>query len=456
MRTIAILLVSAVTLFAQPSRLQQEALGHFIELLKLDSSNPPGNETHVAQHLKSVCEKEGIPGELLGPDPQRLSFVARLKGAGGARPLMLMAHSDVVPAERGQWSLDPFGGIIKDGYIWGRGAQDTKALLAAELAVFLELKRSGAKLKRDVIFLAESDEEAGGGVGIQWLVANAWDKISAEFALNEGGFANRIDSGKVLYNVQTAEKIPTRVKLVARGTAGHGSVPRADNPVLHVAQAVVRLASADQPIRLNTTTREYFRALAKLPEYAKVARALRQLEDPALANAARREIAREYPMLAAMLATTVSPTMLDAGVKVNVIPTVAEAQIDVRRLPDETREEVIERFRKIINDPAVEILRTTSLDRPSTEPSSRTSVLYTAIEQAIRAERPDAVVMPMMSGGATDGSALRERGMGVYGIPLFPMPAEERRAHGNDERMPVDSFHYGVKLLREVVRRVAE
>ena len=452
-----LLLATAAISAAEKRPLQEQALEYFIDLLKVDTSNPPGNETRVARYLKQVCDREGIPGELLGAEPDRLNFVARLKGAGTDRPLLLMAHSDVVPAERSQWSVDPFAAVIKDGYVWGRGAQDTKALLAAELAVMVELIRSGVKLKRDVIFLSEADEEAG-STGIQWLIANAWHKIEAEFALNEGGFANRLAAGKILFNIQTSEKIPTRMKLVARGTAGHGSLPRQDNPVVHLAQAIVRLAAAEQPIRLNSTTREYFRELAKLPEYKKLAPAFRQLESHAQANAARRRIAPQHAMLAAMLSTTVSPTMTQAGIKVNVIPTVAEAQVDVRRLPDETAEEVLERFRKIIDDPVVKVgpLRGTEQEMPATEPSSRTSPLYRAMEEVLGAEPDRLAVLPIMQLGATDGSFLRARGMGVYGIPLFPTPVEERRAHGNDERMALDSFSRGVRLLREVVRRVAE
>ncbi|MBI3668036.1 MAG: M20/M25/M40 family metallo-hydrolase, partial [Acidobacteria bacterium] len=187
---LGILCVAAAS--AQENRLPQDALRYFIDLLKLDTSNPPGHETRVAQYLKEVCDREGIGGELLGSGADRLNFVARLKGSGAGRPLLLMAHSDVVPAERDHWTVDPFVGLIKDGYIWGRGSQDTKGLLAAELAVMVELKRSGARLKRDVIFLSEADEEAG-STGIQWLVTNVWDMIDAEFALNEGGSADLLE-----------------------------------------------------------------------------------------------------------------------------------------------------------------------------------------------------------------------------------------------------------------------
>jgi len=448
-------LVCAVAAWGQNGQLQQEALRHLVELLKLDSSNPPGNESRVARYLKQVCDREGIASELLGPEPARLNLVARLKGSGAARPLLLMAHSDVVPVQRDQWTVEPFAGVVRDGYIWGRGAQDTKALLAAELAVLVDLKRSGARLKRDVIFLSESDEEAG-STGIQWLVEHAWPKIEAEFALNEGGYAQLLENGRVIFNIQTTEKIPTRVKLLSRGTAGHGSLPRTDNAVLHLAQAVVRLAEAEQPLKLNATTREYFRELARLPEYASLAREFRQLENPAQAGAARRRIAQTNPLLAAMLSTTVSPTMLDAGVKVNIIPSVAEAQVDVRRLPDETREEVVERLCKIIHDPAVEVVSAGGQEMPATDPSSMNSALYAAMKEVLAAEPDARAVLPMLQLGATDGAFLRARGMNVYGIPVFPTPTHERRAHGNDERMAVESFHRGVRLLRDVVRRAAE
>jgi acetylornithine deacetylase/succinyl-diaminopimelate desuccinylase-like protein len=450
---------------SQLIRLQQRALGYFLDLLKIDTSNPPGHETRVTQYLKGVCDREGIPNEVLGGSPDRMNFVARLKASGASpnsasqeqpRPLMLMAHSDVVPVQRDQWTVEPFTGLVKDGYIWGRGSQDTKCLLAAELAVLVELKRSGARLKRDVIFLSEADEEAG-STGVQWLIAHAWDKINAEFAINEGGFAQQLENGKILYNVQTTEKIPTRVHLAAHGSAGHGSLPRPDNPVVHLAQAIVKLAEAEQPVRLNATTREYFRSLATLPEYQSMTAAFSQLENVSRAPEARNTILRESPLLAAQLSTSVSPTMTSAGVKVNIIPSIAEGSVDVRRLPDETKQEILERFRKIIDDPLVEVeALSRDQDMPSAEPSSRTSALYTAIETTIHAADKNGVVLPNMSLGATDGSFLRTRGMGVYGIPIFPTPAQERRAHGDDERISSRSFNNGVLLLREVVRKVAE
>jgi len=213
------------------------------DLIRLDSTNPPGNETRVARYLKQVADREGIAAELLGNDPQRLNFVARLRGSGKARPLLLIAHSDVVPADRSQWSVDPLAGILKDGYIYGRGAEDDKNLLAAELAVMVDLHRRKVPLDRDIILLSESDEEAG-SLGATWVVANAWGKIDAEFALNEYSYILPTKSGVPVFQIQTAEKVPTRFKMTARGTAGHGSLPRDDNPVLHLARAIAKLSEA--------------------------------------------------------------------------------------------------------------------------------------------------------------------------------------------------------------------
>ncbi len=365
-----------------------------------------------------------------------------------------MAHSDVVPADRAQWTVDPFSAELKGGYIYGRGAQDDKSLLASELAVFIELKRSGTKLHRDVILLSEADEEAG-STGISWLIKNAYRKIDAEFALNEGGAALDTKSGVRVFQIQTAEKVPTRVVLTARGVAGHGSLPRPDNAIVHLARAIERLADADQPVRFSTTTQRYFRAIENLPDYKWLPPLLPKLEDPASSAAAANEIRAKDPELSAMLRTTVSPTMLQAGNKVNVIPNVAEAQIDVRRLPNETREEVERRFRGIINDPAVEISREPGQDMPSTEPSSLTTKLYAAMEQVFRASDPKSVVVPYMSRGATDGSFLRDKGMAVYGVPIFLREGGESRAHGNDERISPGNLTRGTELLWKIVLAAA-
>lgn len=442
-----------VTLTPEPVQsgngLADRAQRYFTDLLKLDTSNPPGNESRVARYLKRVADENGIPAELLGPDPNRLNFIARLKGTGAARPLLLMAHSDVVPADRSQWSVDPFAATVKDGVLYARGAEDIKSLLAAELAVMVELKLAKTPLSRDIILVSESDEEAG-STGMQWLVANAWPKIDAEFGLNEFGWYEDQPTGERMYQIQTSEKVPTRVKLTARGTAGHGSLPRDDNPVAHLARAVTRLVDAQQPVALNTTTRAYFAEFSKVPQYAWLQSLLPRLETPEAAA----EVRKHDRELDAMLHTTVSPTMLEAGVKINVIPNSAQAQLDVRRLPTETMEQVYARFRTIIDDPAVTVENAGGQQMPSTEPSSLTTPLYLAMQKVFEAEHPKARTVPLLMRGATDGAFLRAKGIAVYGVPIFAREGDSR-AHGNDERMSVANFRNGVDVLRKIVVEVA-
>ncbi|MFN7921904.1 MAG: M20/M25/M40 family metallo-hydrolase [Bryobacteraceae bacterium] len=431
----------------------QRAVRYCAALVKIDTTNPPGNETPAAEYIQAELRKEGFEAELLGGDRSRLNAVSRIRGSGAKRPLLLMAHTDVVPADRSPWTVDPFAALVKDGFLYGRGSQDDKCLLAAEMSVFVELKRRGVKLDRDVILLGEADEEAG-SIGIQWMVANAFWKIEAEFGINEGGTA--VDSGDTrVFQIQTSEKIPTRVRLMGKGTAGHGSLPRGDNPVVHLARAIAKLADADQPVELNTTTRRFMSEMSKLPDYAWLSPFLPQLEKPNSALTAANRIRQRDPELSAILRTTVSPTMLDAGVKINVIPNAAGAQVDVRRLPTETREQVIERFRKIIGDPAVEVQSAGGQDMPATEPSSLTTELYIAIQEVLKTSHPKSVITPFMSRGATDSSYLRQKGMALYGAPVLLRTDKEGRAHGNDERMPLKSIEDGTDLLLKIVTRVA-
>lgn len=415
------------------------------DLIRLDTSNPPGNESRVARYLKQVADTEGIPAKLLGPDPERLNFIARLRGSGKQRPLLLFAHSDVVPVDRSQWTVDPFAAELKDGYIYGRGAEDDKNLLAAELAVLVRLKRQNARLDRDVILLSESDEEAT-SLGMTWIVANAWPEIDAEFALTEFSYTLPTKSGVPVVQIQTSEKVPTRFKLIAHGAAGHGSLPRGDNPVVHLARALVKLADADQPVTLNSTTRAYLDAIGKLPDYAWLAPLLQKLD--------ASEIRRRDPEIQAMLCTTISPTMLQAGMKINVIPNTAEAQVDARRLPTETHEEVFARLKKIVDDPAVEMAPPGNIEQPNTEPSSLTSPLYLAIQKVFREAMPNALIVPFMMRGTTDGAYLRAKGVAVYGFPIFRKDGA-LRLHGNDERMGIANLQEGANLLERTVREVA-
>jgi acetylornithine deacetylase/succinyl-diaminopimelate desuccinylase-like protein len=368
--------------------------------------------------------------------------------------LLLMAHTDVVPAEPAYWTVPPFSALVRDGFLYGRGTLDDKSLLAAELAVLVELKKRNVTLSRDIILLAEADEEAGSS-GIDWLIRNAWDRIDAEFALNEGGFSMDLPSGARVFHIQTAEKVPTRAVLRVRGTAGHGSLPRPDNAVLRISRALVRLVDADQPVRLNTTTRRYLTDLAKQPEYAWLAAYLPRLQRDQTAVSSANLIRERDPEIDAQLRTTIVPTVFHAGTKVNVIPTLAEAMVDVRRLPNETHEEVFARLRKAVNDNQVEILPDPGQQMPATEPSSLSTALYKQMETVFRQSAPRAVVVPYMQRGATDGAFLRRKGMAVYGVPLFRREDRENRAHGNDERISLANLAEGTELLWKIVTGVA-
>lgn len=455
-RVCALLLLFAAHGAADDNRsLSDRTRQYLTDLIRLDTSNPPGNETRVAEYLKQIADSYSIPAELLGSDPRRMNFVARLKGSGRGRPLLLMAHSDVVPAERSQWSADPFSAEVRNGIVYGRGAVDDKSLLAAELAVMIEIKRRNVKLDRDLILMSEADEEAG-STGIQWVLQHAPQKIDAEFALNEGGAQMETRDGTRVFEIQTAEKVPARVVITVRGTAGHGSLPRGDNAILHLSRALLKLSEAEQPVRLNSTTRRFLRDLSRLSDYAWLTPLLPRLENSLTAQSASNQIRARDPEIDAMLHTTVTATVLRAGNNFNVIPTIAEAQLDVRRMPGEPREEMMARFRQAVNDSEVELSFAPGQQMTSTEPSPTNSALYKAMERAINNLYPrETLVTPFMSRGATDGSFLRAKGVAVYGVPVFLREPGESRVHSNDERIAQKTVEDGVELLWQMVLETA-
>lgn len=430
--------------------LGDNARQYLVDLVRLDTSNPPGNETRVAEYLKEIADSQRIPNELAGEFPRRLNFIARLKGSGKSRPLLLMAHSDVVPADRMQWSVDPFSAELRNGFINGRGTWDDKSLLATELAVMVEIKRRNIKLSRDIILLSESDEEEGGS-GIQWILQHVPQKIDAEFALNEGGSILETKDGPKVFQVQTAEKVPLRVLLTAKGTAGHGAFPREDNPIVRLSRALIRITDTEEPARLNPVARRYFREIAKLPDYAWLAPILPKLENPATVQAAAAQIRSHDPELDSLLRTTISATVARAGVKSDTIPSSAEAQLDVRRLPGETRDEVLDRIRQMVNDPAVDVSVAPGPQPPATEPSPVTTTLYHALERAITRMYPRDVIVPYIARGTTDSSYLRARGIPVYGVPIFTREAGDIRTHGSDERITPKNVEDGAGLLWQMI-----
>jgi acetylornithine deacetylase/succinyl-diaminopimelate desuccinylase-like protein len=435
-------------------KVRPEILQHYRSLVQLDTT--AGHETRAVEYLKKVLEAEGIPTQTFALDPDRANLVARLKGNGSKRPLLILAHTDVVGVQREKWPVDPFGAVMKDGYIWGRGSKDDKPVLAANLITMLMLKRSGVQLDRDVIFLAESGEEADlAGVGINFMVREHFADIDAEFAMTEGGGA-RIDGGRVTrVNFGTAEKLPARVRLVATGTAGHGSVPRLDNALIHLGAAVEKVGLWETPMRLNETTRAYFQKVAAIstPERASIYRAL--LDSKASADA--QKFLREHsPGEYSMLRTSVVPTLLKAGVGANVIPSEAEATLDIRALPDENITAFYAAMAKVIGDPAVRI-EPLPQTRPPSPASKLQTEMYQAMERAAGTIYPGATVIPSMSTGASDQAQLRAKGIQSYGIGPASTESDEINypAHGDVERLAESSLYPFVQYVWTVVTEAA-
>ena len=421
------------------------------ELIAVDTSDPPGNEMGAAQVLKALLDREGIKSKIYEPDSGRANLVARLPGSGKKKPLLLLGHIDVVPVQKERWTSEPFQLTERDGYLYGRGVIDDKGMVAAEAMTLVLLKRAGVKLDRDLIFLAECDEEAGGERGIAWMLKNHRDAIEAEYAINEGGRV-MLEEGQVRWiGLQNAEKRPLNVKLVAHGSSGHASMPRADNPLVLLAQALVRLTSTDFPVQLTPETREFFPAVAALEPDREMAEAMRAVVDPARAEAAGRTLARDL-MFGAMIRHTISPTLMNAGIKSNVIPSTAEATLNVRMLPGTDPAAVADSIRARIADKRIEVTYP-----PPTRPESPSSAFSGPIVEATKKSAAKhfgkAPVVPLLSTGATDSAELRREGIPSYGLLIFPLDTGDvGRMHADDERMPVGSLGVGLRFLYDTVR----
>ncbi len=430
-----------------------EAVRNLAGMIKIDTSNPPGNETKVAEYIKAILDKEGIESEILELAAGRGNLVARLRGNGTKRPLLLMGHTDVVGVERDKWSVDPFGAVIRDGYLYGRGSLDNKDNVAVYLEVFLLLSRLGVTLDRDVIFLAQAGEESGSHVGIGFMVAKHWDKIDCQFALDEGG-GILLRDGRVHYvGVSTAEKVPRGIRLVARGTSGHGSVPLADNPITHLAAAVAKVGTWQMPMRLNETTRMFFERLAAIspPDERDL---YANLENPARSAAVQERIRALSPRYDSMLRTSISPTIIQGGFRSNVIPAQAEARLDVRALPGEDIDAMVATLRRLIDDPAVE-LAPPGGGRVVSRSSGVETEMFRALESAQRKLFPDAATLPMLLTGATNMAPLRARGVQAYGLGPPASVEESDRVHGSNERVSVEAIRQFVRFVYEAVVAVA-
>jgi acetylornithine deacetylase/succinyl-diaminopimelate desuccinylase-like protein len=430
------------------SKLEAETMEHYLSIIRIDTSNPPGDETKAVNYLKPILDAAGISNQVWSLDPKRANLVARIKGNGSKRPIIIMGHTDVVGTQRDKWPMDPFAAIRKDGFVWGRGTSDDKSHVVSSLMTMLLLKRFNVALDRDVIFIAEAGEEGASNFGIGFLVNQHWNDIAAEYALAEGGHISS-QNGKVRYiEIATTEKSPRGTKLIAKGTAGHGSRPRLDNPIVHLAAAVAKFQTWQPPMKLNDTTRTYFERLATISPPAEAYR-YNHIADPAKTTEIQRYLLEHEPGNYSVLRTSIVPTIITGGFRSNVIPSQAEATLDVRAVPDEDMPKLYEEMRKVINDPAVEIVGNTGLNRPVSPPSRLDSEMFLALERVGKKMFPEAITIPGMLTGATDNAQLRGKGVQAYGFgPIADEnEAELHGAHSDQERMLESSIHKMVQYL---------
>ncbi len=431
--------------------LGDEAVDLLQEYLRIDTVNPPGNEARAADFFARIFEAEGIRYTRVESAPGRASIWARLEGNGGPA-LMLLNHTDVVPADPRQWSAGPLSGLIRDGYLYGRGALDMKSGGIIELVAFLALHRSGRPLARDVIFLAAADEEAGGLYGVGWLVRNRPQLFrNVAFALNEGGVGARI-AGREVFTVEVTQKIPLWLRLSVTDAPSHGSQPHATSSVVRLIEALYRIRSQAFEPRIVPAVDRYFKALAALEtgprraDFADMEAAIRRpgfLED----------LRQSSPFYHALTRDTCAITRLQGSAKINVIPATAVAELDCRLLPDRNPDDFIRSLRARLADPGIRIERLMAF---SPAISTTKTALYRAIESVIAARRPGAVVVPGVTTGFTDSHFLRDLGIPAYGfMPLVLGADDRRRVHGNDERVNIDELRHAVDLFYEVVARIA-
>ena len=437
--------------------LARDAREHLRALIRLDTSNPPGRERLAADYLKSQLDREGIEAQLYPSTGTRATLYARLRGSGAKRPLMLACHTDVVPADRGEWTVDPFGGETENGYIYGRGAADNKSMCAAELAILIQLKRVGAPLQRDVVFFAAADEESGEGERhIDRLIREHPELFAAQFAINEGGITLWENGRVVEMQIQAAEKDFLDLTLIARGQSSHPAVPSADNAVAALLRASGRLCEARFPAEINPVARLFLERQAEsaAPLLARaISDVLAAAPGEPLDRAADR-LANLNPEFSVLLRDTLTPTMLEAGYKSNVVPGRARAVFNARLMPGRDPALFLSRLRGMIQDPGVEI-SAAAASSAVVAAMPLEDELYRAVESSAVRFAPGARVVPFMAPWSTDSRQLRLQGIVTYGVAV-PMSAQDgQRVHGKDERLALAALDWYAAYLFEVVLTVA-
>jgi acetylornithine deacetylase/succinyl-diaminopimelate desuccinylase-like protein len=422
------------------------------QLIEINTTDSIGNTTTAAVAMAERLKAAGFPPadiQVLGPNPRKGNLVARLRGSTNQKPILLVAHLDVVEAKREDWSLDPFKLTEQDGYYYGRGTSDDKAMASMFIANLIRYKKEGFVPKRDIIVALTADEEGGKFNGVSWLVNEHRDLIDAAFAINEGG-SGRLKNGKRLYNgVGASEKVYVSFALSTQNKGGHSSVPRADNAIYELAEGLTKLAKFQFPVELNEVTRTYFDRMSKIEE-GPIAADMAALAKGDPAAAARLSETAAYN---ALMRTTCVATRLEGGHADNALPQSAKATVNCRVLPADSADEVRNTIVKVLGDPGIEV---TWIDRPKpSAPSPLDAAVMGPIEKVTSEFWPGVPVMPLMGTGATDSLYLRNAGIPSYGVSGLFGELGDNRAHGRDERVGVAEFYDSLQFLYVLVKRLA-
>jgi len=436
---------------------QQLAHDIYKELVEINTTTATGDTKQAAEVMAARLKAAGFAEEdvhAFSPAPRKGNLVARLHGTGKRKPILLVAHLDVVPALRSDWSVDPFKLTEQDGYFYARGSSDDKYMAASFVTNLIRYKKEGYKPDRDIILALETDEEIfdHNALGIQWLIRNHRDLIDAEFALNEGGPVNLKDGKAVRVNIQTSEKVPVTFQLEVTNTGGHSSVPRKDNAIYRLAEGLVRLSKFEFPLHLNDTTRAWFSRTAQFESEPTASAIHGVLADKPDAMALARLSA--VPQYNAQLRTTCVATMLQGGHAANALPQSATAKVNCRIIPGEPADEVKATLVKVLADNDIAVTQIEG--EVASEPSKLNEEIIGTIEKLSNEFWPGAAVIPVMSAGATDGAFLRNAGIPTYGHSGMAMePRDSGRIHGKDERVPMKSFYNGNEYLYRLVKMLA-
>ena len=448
---------SGAVLIAQNAPHDARARAIFKELIEINTTDTPaGNVTKAAEAVAARLKSAGFPSsdvQVLGPNPRKHNLVARLRGTGARRPLLLLAHLDVVEARREDWSFEPFEFLERDGYYYGRGTSDDKAMASILTANLIRMKQEGFRPDRDLILALTADEESGSFNGVDWLVKNHKPLIDAELALNEGG-SGQMRAGKYLINqVQASEKVYQDFRVEARNPGGHSSRPIRDNAIYHLSAALARLQKFDFPVVLSEVTRTYFERMAAFEGDKAVAAAMIAVSKPSPPRQAVALLGSTSSYYNALMRTTCVATRLEGGHANNALPQLAAANVNCRILPGEAPASVKAKLADVLADPQLTI-STVEEAKPSS-PSPLSLAIMGPIESVTKSMWPGVIVVPVMSTGATDGLYLRNAGIPTYGIEGIFYEINDNRAHGKDERVGIKQYYEGLEFLYRLVKQLS-